>query len=193
MNRPIRAGIIAGVVCEPPPFYRLRNGDCQSIRLNGYDYSAAGAYFVTLCVKDRWHALGRIHDGEMILSPAGRLIANAWQWLESHHDAVTLDEWVIMPDHLHGIIILQREESRVAPGSEDHTVPGQTPKTLGRLIGAFKTVTTKRINQVRRTPGGTFWQRNYWERVVRNEAECERIRHYIRRNPAMWQEYGGGS
>ena len=107
----------------------------------------------------------------MCVNDAGRVAAESWRWLASQYPYVTLDEWTVMPNHLHGILILTgRGGSRTAP----------TVKPLGRLIGAFKTVSTRRINQLRRTPGALVWQRNFWEHIVRDEPELQRIRTYIR-------------
>ena len=151
----------------------------RSIRLQGYDYSRAGAYFVTLCTQNRECLFGDVVDGETRLNPVGQIAGDAWKWLASQYDYVELDEWVIMPNHLHGIIIISdgRGGSRTAP----------TRKPIGRLVGAFKTVSTKHINKLRNTPGEKLWQRNYWEHIVRNEPELKRIREYIRNNPSQWE------
>ena len=91
--------------------------------------------------------------------------------------------WCVMPDHLHGILVLNDQVTDVhaAATADDDTV--KSAKPLGQLIGAFKTVSTKRVNLLRKTPGATFWQRDFWERIVRDEAELNRVRRYIRNNP----------
>jgi REP element-mobilizing transposase RayT len=155
----------------------------RSIRLQGYDYSHAGAYFVTLCTQDRECLFGDIVDGEMRLNDAGRIVANSWEWLAEQYDHVSLDEYVVMPNHAHGIIVITgdcRGGSRTAPTTGIR-------KPIGRLIGAFKTVSTKRINELRENGGTKLWQRNYWEHIVRNEPELNRIREYIHNNPARWE------
>ena len=150
----------------------------RSIRLKGYDYSQAGAYFVTICTQNRESLLGEIVGGEMILNAYGRVVAVCWVWLAKQYPYVELDEWVMMPNHAHGIVILSggRGGSRTAP-----------TKSLGRLVGAFKTVSTKRINQMRHTPGAAVWQRNYYEHIIRNEDELNRLRQYILDNPVQWE------
>jgi REP-associated tyrosine transposase len=155
----------------------------RTIRLQTWDYSADGAYFVTICTTQQRHLFGNIVDGVMRLNSVGTIVTDSWRWLASRYPYVTLDEWCLMPNHLHGILVLTgRGGSRTAP-----TVTEILPrKPLGRLIGAFKTVSTKHINQLRRTPGAIVWQRNFWERVVRDDVEMDRIRSYVRNNPDNW-------
>jgi REP element-mobilizing transposase RayT len=131
--------------------------------------AASGLYFVTLCTWNRVPLFGSIRDGTTELSPAGNIVADTWQWLPRQYEYLRLDEWCVMPDHLHGIIRIQRGEP--------------PPKSLGRLIGAFKTVSTKRINELRKTPAALVWQRDYWDRSIRSPADLERVREYIRTNP----------
>jgi REP element-mobilizing transposase RayT len=164
----------------------------RSIRLQGYDYSQDGTYFVTLCTHNRENLLGEIKNGEMILNEYGKIIAESWEWLGVQYDYVELDAWVIMPNHMHGIIVINqngggsgRGGSRTAP---TRTAPPVKTKSLGRLIGAFKTVSTKRINQIRKTPGAIVWQRNYWDHIIRDEKSLRNIRNYIINNPLQWEE-----
>lgn len=141
----------------------------RSIRLRGRDYSADGAYFVTVCTYRRTHLFGEIVDGVMCANAFGTIAADTWQWLSSQYPHVILDEWCVMPNHLHGILIFR-------------TTAPTAIKPLGRLIGAFKTVSTKHINILRKTPGAVVWQRNFWEHIVRDETGMDRIRLYIRQN-----------
>ena len=154
----------------------------QTLRLPEYDYSQGGAYFVTICVQGRECVLGKVQDGEVCLSPLGEIAAESWAWIEAGYPQVSLDVWVVMPNHIHGIIILMtdgRGGSRTAPTTK--------PKPLGRLIGAFKTISTKRINAMRLAPATRFWQRNFYEHVIRNESSLSRIREYIVNNPLRWE------
>ncbi len=152
----------------------------RSIRLPDYDYTQVGAYYVTIVTSRRRLLFGDVVADEMRLNDAGRLIEDAWQWLVHRYSYVSLDEYIVMPNHLHGIIVIGDQPlgaSRSAP----------TPrKPLGQLIGAFKTVSTRRFNNIRGTPGQQLWQRNYYERIVRNEEELNHIREYILGNPVMW-------
>ncbi|MBC7263734.1 MAG: transposase [Chloroflexi bacterium] len=155
----------------------------RSIRLRDYDYSQAGAYFVTLCTRNRECLFGDVVDGEMRLNEFGAAVEESWKWLAEQYEYVALDEWVIMPNHVHGIIWIVDDPGR----GSSRTAPTMKRKPLGRLIGAFKTVSTKRINEMNGTPGAPVWQRNYYEHVIRSEAELNRIRRYIAANPWQWQ------
>ena len=139
----------------------------RSIRLNGYDYSQAGAYFVTIVAYQRECLFGDVVDGKMMLNDFGNIVAETWQWLEKQYPYVGLETWVVMPNHFHGILVIRddnsRGDSRIAPTTEP-----MKRKPLGRLIGAFKTVSTKQINILRDTPGSPVWQRNYYERIIRD-------------------------
>ena len=153
----------------------------RSIRLQGYGYSQAGAYFITVCTQGRECMFGEIVDGTMRVNDAGQIVVSSWEWLATQYDHVELDTWEIMPNHLHGIIVITdncRGGSRTAPTGRR--------KAIGRLIGAFKTVSTKSINELQETPGVKLWQRNYYEHIIRNEKELDRIREYIIVNPARW-------
>ncbi len=166
----------------------------QSIRLPGYDYSQAGFYFVTICCYHRQCLFGDIADGVMQLNQYGEIVAETYQWLSQRYPYLNLDEWIIMPNHFHGIMVLTdkpcRGDSRIAPTITQNTQPINSEpkrKSLGRLIGAFKTVSTKNINLIRNAPGTPVWQRNYYEHIIRNEESLNKIREYIVNNPLSWQ------
>jgi putative transposase len=185
----------------------------RSIRLQGYDYTRDGAYFVTICTRGRTRVFGSVVQGEMRLNRYGREVANCWTWLAERYPYVHLDRWVVMPNHIHGIIVIaddvcaddtrlddiRRGGSRTAPttrttptGYVDHPIARTKRKPLGRLIGAFKTVSTKRVNDFRSTPDAKLWQRNYYEHVVRDDRALQRIREYIANNPSYWSVGGRG-
>src|SRR5450759_5115814 len=113
----------------------------RSIRLRGYDYSQPGKYSVTVCVHDKENLFGQIVEGEMHRNELGEYVALCWEWLPRHHSYVDLDEWIVMPNHLHGIIVITDR------GGASRSAPTKR-KTLGRLVGAFKTVSTDRFNQM---------------------------------------------
>jgi putative transposase len=153
----------------------------RTIRLKGWDYASSGAYFVTICAKDRRCLFGVVVNEMMHLGPAGSVVENAWISLADRYSHASLDEYIIMPNHMHGIIVLQsvrRGGSRTAPTS--------TRKPLGRLIGAFKTISTKEINRLCGTTGRTIWQRGYYDHIIRNEEDLDNIRRYIQNNPLNW-------
>jgi putative transposase len=174
----------------------------RSIRLKNYDYTQAGAYFIALCTEHRACVLGEVIDGEMQLSPTGTIVAEAWEWLAQQYPYVAIDTYVVMPNHFHGIIVIDAptvgavRQRPTIPTTLPHTVwPVRQPPTiiptihrkpLGWLIGAFKTVSTKRINVLNATLGMVFWQRNYYKHIIRHEDALDRIRRYIMHNPMKW-------
>jgi putative transposase len=161
----------------------------RSTRLRAWDYASPGAYFVTICTQDRVPLFGDVRDGRMHLHEPGMIVATAWQWLPTQYSHVILDEWCVMPNHLHGILVIRRGGSRTAPGGSRTAPTGEGDtgaKPIGRLIGAFKTVSTKQINLARPTPGEPVWQRNYWDHIIREGEDIDRIRVYIRDNPPEW-------
>lgn len=186
----------------------------RSIRLREYDYSSVGAYFVTFCAHGRECLFGDILDGDMRLNEAGRVAAEWWEKLPGKFPNVTLDEYVVMPNHFHGIICIVGAGSPrpmfanddvgagfprpVSP--ENQNLSGMTPEnqggmtpplrkpTLGQIVGFVKYQTTKQINIMRDNPGVPVWQRNYFERVIRDDAELAGIREYIHFNPSKWTE-----
>jgi putative transposase len=152
----------------------------RSIRLPGYDYTRPGAYFVTLCIRGRECLLGDVRAGQMHLSECGRIVADCWQWLGERYPYVTLDAWVVMPNHLHGILTFK--------GVTDGRIEADSAKrkSLGSVIGAYKTVSTRHVNKIRGRSGLPLWQRDFYEHVVRREEDLRRIRAYILDNPRRW-------
>lgn len=161
----------------------------RSIRLKGYDYSQKGAYFVTICTHNRRCLFGKITDGKVGLSKLGQTVAKCWSQIPEHFHNVELDVSVVMPNHLHRIIILINNcRGGVTPpyyvGEE--TSPLQKC-TLGQIVAYFKYRTTRLINQKSNTPGNRIWQRNYYEHVIRNEDDLNEIREYMITNPLKWE------
>ena len=161
----------------------------RSIRLKGYDYSSAGYYFVTICVQGGECSLGEIVDGEMVYSDYGSIAMESWLWLAEQYDYVSLDEWTIMPNHMHGIVVYADNDGNGESGGRggSRTAPTVGRKPLGRLIGVFKTVSTKGINDLHGTPGVPFWQRDFWDHIIRNERALVAIREYVVENPVRWE------
>ncbi|MCK9357873.1 MAG: transposase [Dehalococcoidia bacterium] len=149
----------------------------RRLRLAAYDYSMPGAYFVTICTYARECSLGHVVDGALRLTCAGGIVEQSWQWLSTRYPYVTLDAFVLMPNHLHGILFLD------PPGSQSPALPR---KPLGRLVAAFKTLSAHRINSISATPVRPMWQRSYYEHVVRDDSSLDRIRDYIACNPQQW-------
>jgi REP element-mobilizing transposase RayT len=157
----------------------------RSIRLKEYNYSAPGFYFVTICTKDRECFFGKIINGIMELNRVGEIISRAWNQLPQRFSSIRTDEFVIMPNHMHGIISIVGAPL-MAPDEMDIKIKGaiNRARTLGEIIRAFKAFLAREI----RCAGYEkfAWQRNYYERVIRNESELFRIRKYVQENPAKW-------
>ena len=151
----------------------------RSTRLQGYDYSQAGAYFVTVCAKDRVCLFGDISDGRMRLNDWGRIVEVAWFDLPNHYANVGLGAFVVMPNHVHGIVIIVGAGLKPAPTEKPAPV-------LSEIVRGFKTFSARRINERRRTPGVPVWQRNYYEHIIRGEESLRRIEQYIVENPVRW-------
>ena len=155
----------------------------SSIRLKEYDYSLEGDYFITICTHRHECILGYIQDSAMQLNPFGRIAQACWEELPSHYPNVVLDEFCIMPNHVHGIIILTDQNPDVGAR---HASPLQNMPVLGTVIGSFKSASARLINHLRGTLGSPVWQRNYYEHIIRSEKSLEAIQEYINANPAQW-------
>ncbi len=159
----------------------------HSIRLQGYDYSHEGVYFVTLCTLNCECLFGKVVGQDVTLNQYGEMVQEAWQNTETIRPNVSLDAFVVMPNHLHGIIVLVGATRRVAlPNS--NPPKGPLPGSIGAIIGQFKSTTTKQANRVRGVEGPSLWQRNYYEHVIRNERALNKVREYIENNPLRWAE-----
>jgi putative transposase len=154
----------------------------RSIRLRGYDYSQAGAYFVTICTQNRECLFGDMMDGEMLLNDAGNIVHQCWDDIPNHFPHVDLDEFGVMPNHVHGIIMIVDSPS---VGAKNFSPLPGTSKTIGSIVRGFKIGVTKWMRN--NTLIHDVWQRNYWEHIVRDESELNRIREYIRNNPVQWE------
>jgi REP element-mobilizing transposase RayT len=202
----------------------------RSIRLPGFDYSQAGAYFVTIRIQDGARLFGEVEAGSMVMSDAGKMVNAVWHELSMYYPGVTIDAFQIMPNHIHGIIVLHDavgatprgcpDRMEAPRGCPDHDAVGATPRgcpdriatprgcpdrmeaprgchTVGLLslpdvVHRFKTMTTKRYTDGVKQQGwprfaGRLWQRNYYEHIIRDEDDLNRIRRYIEENPAKWE------
>jgi putative transposase len=166
-------------------------------RLANYDYSRDGMYFVTVCSKNRKCLFGEIINEEMILSDAGKILKNIWLGLPNHYVNAKLDEYIIMPNHFHCILeIISPVGTGFKPVPGDESIPenraGFKPAPtkhhpLSEIIRGLKTFSSKLINQKYNTPGNIIWQRSFYDRIIRNESELNRIREYIFLNPSNWE------
>ena len=149
-------------------------------RLRGFDYSSENYYYVTICTKNRINYLGKILNGEMFLNQYGEIVQNQWKWLQNQYKYVYLDEYIIMPNHLHGIIYISHEGK-----GRDPSLHRDKIKPLPELIGAFKTTSSKLIHQNKLTK--FKWQNSFHERIIRNDKGLNNIRNYIKNNPLNWE------
>jgi putative transposase len=160
----------------------------RSIRLKDYDYSRAGAYFVTICTVGRECIFGSIVEGVMQLSSPGVIVQDCWNDLPHHFPDVDFEIFVVMPNHFHAIAVIKTD----AVGAI-HELPLPDKKLsrrqmlLPKIIGRFKMTSAKRINELRGTPGVPVWQRNYYEHVVRDEKSFSGIQEYIQTNVLRWE------
>ena len=182
----------------------------QSERKQGYDYSAQGNYFVTVCVRNREPLLGRIDGEEMLLSEMGMIVQEEWQVLPERFPTIHLDAFVMMPNHVHGIITIvgaslagarpvdqsdgmDREHSESTRSGSSTVRAGARPApTLGTIIGAFKSLSDRRCRKmfIAEHPDrrfGRLWQRNYHDHIIADGEELERIREYIDENVRNWE------
>lgn len=169
----------------------------RSIRLKGYDYTRPGAYFVTICTQNQQCLFGEVVDGEMRLNQAGHMVQAEWNALPDRFPSVGIDAFVVMPNHVHGIIVITNDivgAGLVPALNGATTINGATTRvapTIGNVVGAFKSRTTVLytygVKQIGWTPfRGRLWQRNYYEHVIRDESSLNHIRQYILDNPLRW-------
>lgn len=187
----------------------LKTGDRHSIRLGSFDYSKPGAYFITICVKDHKCLFGRIAEGKMELNRFGEVAQVELMRSPEIRKEILIDTFAIMPNHIHILAMItvgandgspfNQLENRQANGgspvnqSENRWANGRSPlprmrrKSISSFVAGYKSSSTKRINILRGTPGADFWQRNYYEHIIRNESELNKTRQYIQLNPVQWQ------
>ncbi len=157
----------------------------RSIRLQNYDYTQAGAYFITLCTYKRQCILGEVVADKVQLTHAGEVARECWDAIPDHFPQVELDAYVIMPNHSHSILVITVGATHASPLLSPR---GPHPQSVGAIIGSFKSAVTKQLNLLHHTPGRTVWQRNYYEHIIRDKNDLDHIRRYIADNPAQWAE-----
>ena len=174
----------------------------RATRLHSYDYSQTGGYFITICVQDQECLFGKIMDGRMQLNEIGKIVVECWNRIPQHFFSAKLDVCVVMPNHIHGVILLGTGGTK-CPCPPTHSQPTRrgevsspaspnrrsepTSPTLGQVVAYFKYQSTKCINQYRDMLGTRIWQRNYYDHVLRDDIDLQRIRRYITDNPMQWE------
>jgi REP element-mobilizing transposase RayT len=161
----------------------------QSIRLRGHDYAGGGIYFVTLCTYQRECLFGEISGDRFIPNAVGLAVEEEWVRSGTIRREVSIDVFGLMPNHLHALVRIASSVGAHggAPGPRE-TGLGRTTRSLGSLIAGFKQASTIHINRIRNTLGATVWQRNYYEHIVRDDADFDRIAMYIVTNPERWTQ-----
>lgn len=174
----------------------------RSIRLQGYDYSQAGLYFITICCEDRICRFGHVKNGTMVLNEYGQIAYDEWMKTPEIRPNVKLHEFVVMPNHIHGIIQLldigrgelHSPDDNKLHSPDDNRGVCKTPlrgpsQTIGAIVRGYKSSVTKQINLLRvfDTPI-KLWQRNYHDHIIRNEQSYHRISEYIKNNPVKWND-----
>lgn len=159
----------------------------RSIRYPGFDYSSHGAYFITISAHHRRCLFGQVEQDRVRLNATGKIVESCWDEIPQHFSQARLDYFVIMPNHFHGIILLVGAQ-HAAPFPDGHASPvGRLQAdSLAAIIRSFKAASTRAINLTQGAPGAPLWQRNYFERIIRDEDELCRTREYIDSNPARW-------
>jgi len=173
----------------------------KTARLKFWDYASWGGYFITICVKDHKNMFGNIENGQMVLNELGKQATNFWNILPEHFSHVHIDEYVFMPNHMHGIIMIQSQHENksaikidaingVSTNSDSYGVipSDKNPmlnNSLSTIIRWYKGRTTYEINKL--IPKKFQWQARFYEHVIRNEADLHRVREYIVNNPLSWE------
>ena len=156
-------------------------------RLREYNYRQSGTYTITICAHERRLVFGKIQNGIMRLHPFGRIAQEDWLAIPSHYSNMTLDEFIIMPNHIHGILIIENE----APPTQEEKLElrrfGRPQSgSLGTIIGSFKSGVCRRICEVRQCPM-RVWQERFWDHIIRDERVLQNQREYIFNNPLNWE------
>jgi putative transposase len=162
----------------------------RSIRLREYDYAQAGGYFVTICTQGHKCIFGEVRDAEMRLNNVGSIVEDEWRRTIDVRAEIVLDAFVVMPNHLHGIVFTLEHARRDGGNVAPRTMRGTGHRSLSGFVAGFKAATTRRVNALRMVRASLLWQRNYYEHIIRSEADLDRIRQYVADNPARWGEDG---
>jgi len=201
----LRRGDPAGALLAAPGENRPNNPPSRRRRLPGFDYSKEGAYFVTICTRERECLFGAVVDGKMRLNDVGRVVQTIWGGLSDRFPTIELVSFVVMPNHVHGILLVG---AALAPpkrrkvgaglalpvgGAASSASTRFASTTLGTVVRAFKSISAIGVNRLLSRSGESLWQRSYHEHVIRGEEALNRIREYIATNPLRWQLDGENS
>jgi len=163
-----------------------------STRLQGWNYSSVGAYFITICTKNREHFFGKVQAGKMVLSPIGIIADILWHEIKNHAENVDLEEFVVMPNHIHGILVLTKIKTREELiNFKKQSVVGknrfqhQGKNTVSSIIGSYKSAVSKHAHRL----GFQFeWHVRFYDIIIRDSESFHRISEYIKNNPSKWEQ-----
>ena len=175
-----------------------------SARAAWWNYANNGFYFITICTAGREYLFGYIQNNEMVLSEIGNIVQQEWEKSFEIRTELFCDAFVIMPNHIHGIVQIDKNEpdpvethgrasllqqqSKLQPQSKKHGIAYRPPKSISSFAAGFKSSATKRINEYRNTPQLPVWQSRFHDHIIRNQDEYNRIKQYIETNPANWEK-----
>ena len=163
----------------------------SSPRLKGFDYARPGVYFITICTINKLRLFGMIRGGEMILHPFGQIAQQCWRNIPDHFLHVQLDEFIVMPDHLHGIIVLKERPQAVKELRTRECFAKPVPGSLPTIIRSYKSAVTYHINAFRKEHGIKVWQKRFFEHRIHDKIELNTVRKYIANNPRNWKSRRG--
>ena len=173
--------------------YSMSNGAIplsarRSMRLQGYDYRQSGAYFITVCAFRQVCRFGEVRHGQPALNELGKIVQRCWLRIPELRASVELDAHVVMPNHLHGILVIRDDPASVDRSMNAESGPGLLRDSLGAIVGQFKRAVTIESRNLSCAPARPVWKRNYYDHVIRSEESLNRIRSYIHENPARWRD-----
>jgi putative transposase len=159
----------------------------HSMRYAGYDYTRPGAYFITICTAGRLHTFGAVVDGLMQPSPLGRVVVSCWAQIPQHYACVSLGEYVMMPNHTHGILwIVDSEQPASVPTPRRFGEP--VAGSISTIVATYKAAVTREAREAGIVQQGPIWQGRFWDHIIRDETSLAQIQDYIRTNPLHWEQ-----
>ncbi len=157
----------------------------RSLRLHGYDYRSSCAYFVTICTAEKQPLFAGVRDGRIQHNELGQIAESCWQQIERIRTGIALDAYIVMPNHVHGILLFSGEDVAVNTPTAGR---GLAAGSLGAVLAQYKSAVTKQSRFIESPPTDPIWQRNYHDHIIRSSASLDRIRRYIIENPARWED-----
>lgn len=177
----------------------------KQLRLKGYDYSQCGSYYITICTQNRSCLFGDVRYGEIVLNDYGKIVQNEWCKTGEIRENIFVEDFIVMPNHIHGIIRVDddatkghmqcgnRGDGDVKNGHMQcaptgNSFGGSVSNSISTIVKLFKSTTTRQIKQIRNASKSSIWQRGFYDHIIRDEDDLNRIREYIFTNPAKWEE-----